>query len=209
LGPIGVERVPRNEFWLFAMGCAGLAANRLAHRELAAMLYEELVTYREFLVGNVAPIVGPVSQVAGLVAATSGQLDIALELLADARQRVEILRCPPWLVECLRAEAAALDAAGREGASVRRQADDLAASLGMACPAAREGPLQGIASLTSREREVLALIAAGRSNHEISDELYISYRTTKTHVSNILLKLGARDRAAAAMVARQAGPAGG
>ena len=52
---------------------------------------------------------------------------------------------------------------------------------------------------------MLGLIAAGRSNHEISSQLFISYRTTKTHVSHILQKIGARDRAEAAMVARSAG----
>ena len=67
------------------------------------------------------------------------------------------------------------------------------------------GAASGITSLTAREREVLGLIAAGRSNHEISSQLFISYRTTKTHVSHILQKIGARDRAEAAMVARSAG----
>jgi len=59
--------------------------------------------------------------------------------------------------------------------------------------------------LTAREREILVLIADGESNHEIADRLFISYRTAKTHVSNILAKLGARDRAAAAIIARDAG----
>ena len=67
----------------------------------------------------------------------------------------------------------------------------------------------GLGELTRREHEVLALLAAGRSNQEIATELYISYRTTKTHVSHILHKLGARDRTAAARQARQAGIASG
>lgn len=50
------------------------------------------------------------------------------------------------------------------------------------------------ASLTDREREVIDLIAAGRSNKEIGDLLYISERTVKSHVSNLLAKLSLQDR---------------
>ena len=53
--------------------------------------------------------------------------------------------------------------------------------------------------LTSHD-EVLALLAAGHSNHEIADHLFIWYRTVKSHVSHILEKLHLRDRTAAAVV---------
>ena len=49
--------------------------------------------------------------------------------------------------------------------------------------------------LTEREREVLSHVARGLSNHEIATELFISPATAKTHVSRIMMKLGARDRA--------------
>lgn len=55
--------------------------------------------------------------------------------------------------------------------------------------------------LTERELEVLRLVAAGMSNAEISDQLVISYATTKTHVSRLLYKLGARDRAQLVVIA--------
>ncbi len=48
--------------------------------------------------------------------------------------------------------------------------------------------------VTSREREVLALVAAGHTNHEIAEQLHIGIGTTKTHVAHLLSKLGARDR---------------
>lgn len=57
--------------------------------------------------------------------------------------------------------------------------------------------------LTAREREVLMLIAKGKSNKEIADELFITLKTVKTHVSNILAKLQVEDRTQAAIYAFQ------
>lgn len=57
--------------------------------------------------------------------------------------------------------------------------------------------------LTPRELDVLTLIARGRSNHEIADELSIGEQTVKTHVSNILSKLHLADRTQAAIYALQ------
>jgi DNA-binding NarL/FixJ family response regulator len=59
--------------------------------------------------------------------------------------------------------------------------------------------------LTEREREVLALIAAGLTNGEIAERLVISPATAKTHVSRILLKLDARDRAKLVVIAYESG----
>ncbi|WP_122645218.1 response regulator transcription factor [Enterococcus mediterraneensis] len=55
--------------------------------------------------------------------------------------------------------------------------------------------------LTNREREILMLISQGKSNQEIADELFITLKTVKTHVSNILSKLEVEDRTQAAIYA--------
>ena len=55
--------------------------------------------------------------------------------------------------------------------------------------------------LTSREKEVLLLIAQGKSNQENADECFITLKTVKTHVSNILSKLQVEDRTQATIYA--------
>jgi DNA-binding NarL/FixJ family response regulator len=63
----------------------------------------------------------------------------------------------------------------------------------------------GVASLTEREREIVALVAAGLSNDEIAAELVVSPLTAKTHVSHAMIKLGARDRAQLVVLAYESG----
>jgi DNA-binding NarL/FixJ family response regulator len=59
--------------------------------------------------------------------------------------------------------------------------------------------------LTDREREVVGLVAEGLNNTEIAERLVVSPATAKTHVSRIMSKLGARDRAQLVVLAYQSG----
>ncbi|MBV9133420.1 MAG: response regulator transcription factor [Chloroflexi bacterium] len=62
-----------------------------------------------------------------------------------------------------------------------------------------------LSALTDREKEVLVLVAAGRSNDEIAEQLVITSATAKTHVSRAMAKLGARDRAQLVVIAYEGG----
>ena len=75
-------------------------------------------------------------------------------------------------------------------------------------PATTRVSLPGLASLTEREREVVALVAAGLSNDEIARELVVSPLTAKTHVSRAMTKLSARDRAQLVVFAYEHGLTG-
>ena len=108
--------------------------------------------------------------------------------------------------------AAAL-AAMLEAAPLSRTVDDLATraridlSLEPSSPPAR-APSAGAATpygLTRREREVLALVSAGRTNREIGETLFISEKTASVHVTHILDKLGVSSRVEAALLAARAG----
>ncbi|MFC8871754.1 ATP-binding protein [Streptomyces sp. NPDC057148] len=122
----------------------------------------------------------------------------------------ELARCRLRLAEALlaagrRAEAAdeaglAHREAGRLGATpLRERLDDL---LRRARPADTG---DRAASLTARERDVLRLLALGRSNRQIGEELFITAKTASVHVSNILAKLEAASRTEAVAVAYRQG----
>ncbi len=128
--------------------------------------------------------------------------------LESARIRLELARTlsavqPEVAVAEARAALTELDRLG--AATDADAAAGLLRSLGVSC---RSGP-RGVGALTRREQEVLALVALGLSNPEIAKRLFISRKTAAHHVSNVLAKLGVRNRAeAAAHLAHSGGIAG-
>jgi DNA-binding CsgD family transcriptional regulator len=127
------------------------------------------------------------------------------EALAEAGQRDEAQA--QWLLAAFTADElgatrlrAALTDLGRRARLGPAPGGTLAAGA-----AVRRNPLS---SLTSREAEVLRLVAAGHSNREIGAELFIAPKTVSVHVSNILAKLGAASRTEAAAIAHGNGLGG-
>jgi DNA-binding CsgD family transcriptional regulator len=101
---------------------------------------------------------------------------------------------------------AAYDRARQAGSSTPIQqalADATAFLEQVRIPSARAGAERDLApfGLTARELEVLRLLAEGKSDREIAEALFIGLRTVETHVSNLLAKLGAHNRAEAAAIA--------
>jgi DNA-binding NarL/FixJ family response regulator len=90
-------------------------------------------------------------------------------------------------------------------ASLASRPPGAAAAAGGRGPGSPALPASDLARLTEREREVLSLVAQALSNEEIAVRLYLSPLTTKTHVSHIMTKLGARDRAQLVVIAYESG----
>lgn len=72
-------------------------------------------------------------------------------------------------------------------------------------PTRTNRPHPQLATLTDRERQIVALVAEGLTNDEIADRLVVSPATARTHVSRAMIKLGVRDRAQLVVVAYQSG----
>jgi DNA-binding CsgD family transcriptional regulator len=123
---------------------------------------------------------------AGIILAASGERERALERLADAHRTAKKLGARPV------ASAAA--------AEVESMGESVEGRLGKRAAAEREG-----GGLSRRELEVMRLVAEGRTNREVADELIVSPRTVDMHVRNILAKFGARSRVEAAARARELG----
>ena len=112
---------------------------------------------------------------AGVALAAAGEREPALERLSSAYRTARKLGARPLATEAAR-EVAVL------GESIARR-------LGTRAAADAEG-----AGLSRRELEVMRLVAVGRTNREIAQELFLSRRTVDMHVRNILGKLGCRSR---------------
>jgi DNA-binding NarL/FixJ family response regulator len=111
----------------------------------------------------------------------------AREPLAEAREIADRIGARPLVEQ--------IDALARRGR----------VELATAVDGAPVDPEVDRLGLTDREREVLALVAEGRTNRQIAERLFISAKTASVHVSNILTKLAVANRGEAAAVARRLG----
>ncbi|WP_161605976.1 helix-turn-helix transcriptional regulator [Microlunatus speluncae] len=136
------------------------------------------------------------------------------ELITAWEATLEGFRAYPNLFELARSEArlAALLHASGDRSRAQQLADSARSTANRLGAAPLLAELDGIARtasavsvLTPRERQVLTLVAEGRSNGEVAAALVISTKTASVHVSNILAKLGAASRTEAAAVARRRG----
>lgn len=147
-----------------------------------------------------------VSSTRGVVEASAGDFELARILLEDAIDRYEAAGLP---FEAAEARAVLADVLRRSGhgkaaeAEARRAAETFE-RLG-AIPAARRARSRGAAALSARELDVVRLVAEGLSDREIAGRLVVSPHTVHRHIANVLTKLGAASRAAAAAEASRLG----
>jgi DNA-binding CsgD family transcriptional regulator len=187
-----VERAPMLELLVEA----GTACGRLDDANAAA---GELRAVAD--AAGTDPLLGAARHAEGRCRAAAGDPDGAREAFEDA---VELYGRAGLPFEAARARvdlALALRAPRREREFER--AAGAFARLGADGERFRVARLEGRTALTSREREVLARVAEGRTNAEIAEGLVLSEHTVHRHVANILAKLGASSRAAAVARAKE------
>ena len=216
LVPDRFAAVSRDSVWPASLTFLAETCLALADTEQAAVLYDELSAFRAFnLMAGMTICFGPADRLLGGLAALLGRPEDAEEHFRSALELAQRSRSPLWIaeVQCDWAETlvgrqperaqqlrdAALIAAERYG--IRRLLDR---------PARRPSPgdrthLARPDNLSSRELEVLRLVATGRSNREIADVLFISQNTVANHVRSILQKTGCANRTEASLYAVRRG----
>ncbi len=214
----GFRSLPRDYAWIGAMVCLADSCAALGEASRAETLLGLLEPYaaRSAFLGRASASLGSVARPLGLLAATAGrpaEAEAHFERALEANARIGAW---PWLARTQHAYAALLaTGAGAQGsaraAGLLDQASAGATRLGM--PGLAE-PMRALgavlaakapAALTQREIEVIRLIAAGRSNRQIAETLVISVNTVLRHVTHILSKTGATNRAEAAVFAAHHG----
>lgn len=133
-----------------------------------------------------------------IIALTTFGLDERARAAVDVGAAGFLLKdaSPEFLISAIRAVHAGTAVAA---------AGDLAALIGATAAPARPAPPAELASLTERERLVFDCAAEGLSNAEIAARLFLSESTVKTHISNVLAKLGLRDRVQLVVLAHRHG----
>ncbi len=219
--------LPPDWNWLENVATLGEIAHLFDDIERAAVLYEFLIHYKTY---NAVMIfswdfIGAVAYYLGLLATTLERWDDAKEHFQFALERHEYMQLPPYIANTQHQHAAMLVKRGdaediSRARELNQQALAAALEMGMvrlerlATALAEKIDERGSVvvsadgapyDLTPRELEVLACLVRGSTDREIADDLSISHRTVQVHVSNILGKLEAGSRTAAAALAIREG----
>jgi class 3 adenylate cyclase/DNA-binding CsgD family transcriptional regulator len=215
---------PRDALWLTCITYLAEICTFLGDAARAVILYPLLLPYagRNIVVGGGIVCYGAASRYLGMLAATMGHWQEAEQHFEDALAMNARMGARPWLAHTQHDYATMLLARHQPGdhekaASLLHEALTTARELGMHALENRitagthpemtplPTPLTDLDDLSPREIEVLRLMAAGKSNREIADALFISLNTVATHVRNILTKTGCTNRTEAAAYAMRHG----
>jgi DNA-binding NarL/FixJ family response regulator len=191
----------------------------------ATTLYHLLLPHAEHtvVIGNAVACYGAMSRYLGALATTMGHWDTATQHFEDALVMNARMEAWPWLAHTQHAYAtmlltrnqpgdgdkatALLDAALVTASELGMRAleERLTARLGQTVTQPPPAAPSSLDDLSQREVEVLRLLAAGKSNRDIAEALYISLNTVATHVRNILTKTGTANRTEVAAYALRHG----
>jgi DNA-binding CsgD family transcriptional regulator len=197
---------------------------------IVANLYRRVDVVRAELASRpTPPALDPAAQLAQATASLTRLVEPDPDAWAEAARCWSELGDPWWtaVARLREADASASTGAMDRGAAALREAYRLASEMGAAPLLAQVSAVSRRTrlsvdvparvaldamsvqrlGLTPRESEVLALVASGRSNRQIGEELFVSEKTASVHVSNILRKLGVTSRVDAAAVAQRLGVA--
>jgi DNA-binding CsgD family transcriptional regulator/tetratricopeptide (TPR) repeat protein len=203
----------RSRLWLASLTYLADACAAVGDGELAALVYRELAPLARgnVVVGHGVACYGAADRFLGLLAATSGDHDRAVAHFEAALEMNRRMGAHTWVAHTLFAYGRTLRMRDRRAdrpraAELLTEAAALAGRIGMPALLARAqalgAPVLGVVSppddLSWREVDILRLVAVGRSNREIGEELSISGHTVANHVRSILRKTGAANRTEAA-----------
>jgi DNA-binding CsgD family transcriptional regulator len=217
--------LPRDALWMASMTYLTDVCTFLGDTARAAILYRLLLPYAErtAVIGNAVACYGAMSRYLGALATTMGHWDAAAQHFEDALAMNARMEAWPWLAHTQYAYATMLLARNHPGDSAKATAlldaalrtarelgmraleERLTARLGQTATPLSPAAPSSLDDLSQREVEVLRLLAAGRSNRDIAEALYISLNTVATHVRNILTKTGTANRTEAAAYALRHG----